>query len=211
MTQQVNTNNVQQQSMIEQVFENYVWRKFESVCTGRPEFNMYFPEKEVDGETWPAVFETSLAVNDEDGPIWYRIRVYDELAKLFNSHLKEGNKVARINAQGYVRTRTYTNRQGIEQTVNYTVIPNKSDSYGYMYLKVRSTWQHMRDTSGSEDPFAEASDSAQVTNREAEHTQAAARAQGDDMQGLASEQSEEASPQTFGLPISVSGMDDAPF
>ncbi len=207
------STQINAQKMTEQVFESYVWRTFESVCTGRPEFNVYFPEKEVDGETWPAVFETSVAVNDENGnPQWYRIRVYDDLAKLFNQHLKEGNKVARMNAQGYVKSRTYKDRNGVEQTVNFTVVPNKSDDYGYQFLKVLSTWQHMRDSSGGEDPFAASADRAQAeTSQEDQRAEATAAAQGgDQMHGMYQQGSEEASPETFGLPAGPTEA-DAPF
>jgi len=208
------TTQINQQTMTEQVFDSYTWRTFEAVCTGRPEYNVFFPERrEMNGEVWPATFETSVAVNDENGqPTWYRLRVYDGLAKLFNQHLKEGNKVARINAQGYLKSRTYTNRNGNEQIVHFTVVPNKTDSEGYVFLKVLSTWQHMKDSSGGEDPFAMAQDQAQSESRaEDQRAEATASAQGDEMHSQYQQGSEEASPETFGVPMRANEMDDAPF
>ena len=206
------SSEVTNQVMTEEVFENYTWRTFQGVCTGRPEYNVFFPEKEVDGETWPAVFETSVAVNDADGkPTWHRIRVYDDLAKLFNQHLKEGNKVARLNLQGYLKSRTYTDRNEKEQIVNFTVVPNKADQHGYLFLKVLGTWQHMRDSSGGEDPFAVSADRAQAeTVAEDPRAEAAASAQGDDMHGMYQQGSEEMSPETSGLPAGPTET-DAPF
>jgi len=206
------TTQINQQAMTEQVFDSYTWRTFEAVCTGRPEYNVFFPEREVDGEVWPATFETSVAVNDSDGkPTWYRIRVYDGLAKIFNSHLKEGNKVARINCQGYLKSRTYKDRNGKEQIVHFTVVPNKADENGYLFLKVLSTWQHMRDSSGGEDPFAMAQDQAQSESRaEDQRAEATASAQADKLHGLVQQGSEEMAPETYGLPAGADNM-DAPF
>lgn len=210
--------DITQNTVTEQVFENYTWMTFTGVCTGKPEYNVYFPAKVVDGEQWNSVFETRVAVNAEDGSVeWHRVRVYDELADMFNKYLKEGNRVARLNCQGYLKQRVITDSEDNQKVIPFMVIPNKKDEAGnYKFFKVLATWQHSRGADG-EDPFAEADGKSSEDQTADARAEAERKAQAEEVleqnrvDAHAEESVEEVSPEEFGFSSMPMDEQDAPF
>ena len=210
------------QAMTEEVRDDYTWRTYSNVCSGRPEYNKYFPEKtfydEQSGEyrTLPRMFQTSVAVNSDQGVTWHRVQLYDELADLFRKHLIQNNKVARMHLQGYVRSRV---REDTGEIVHYTVVPNKRDEQGYKFFKILGTWDHMRDTSGEGDPFEAAAMAANAETAQTDERQEAAQEANDAALANADTPQSEEFPSMFGThpvdnPASVEGnlaYDDMPF
>ena len=144
-------------STYEELVKNeYTWGKFEGVRTGKPEYNKYFPKRELeDGTVLGSMFETRVAIdNGDEKPTWKRIRFYDELAEQAKSMLIDQNQVAKISCQGYLRTSHWQDEEGNDRYSDYFVIPNKLDPTEkfYQHLTVHSTWTHFGGAQAS-DPF----------------------------------------------------------
>ncbi|ACV68898.1 single-stranded DNA-binding protein [Desulfohalobium retbaense] len=136
--------------------DDYTWRRFTNCWTGKPDYALYFPETPVHEDmVLPSMYVTSVAINHEDESVtWHKIRFYGELADHANEAMKKRSMVARLSAEGHVRTRNFIDKEGNEREEQYTVIGSAKR------LKVHEIHEHL----GSEasDPFAAAMDTPPV-------------------------------------------------